>query len=135
MSEPGSADAENLTGVWNGIFRNSDGGSVSFTATLIESGSLLTGSTHERCSVFYCPHKTHLATLSGHRAGAAVTFVKTYDPPGYGFDTVVYDGQLNTGATEITGRWTIQPDLSGEFLMVRAARRVAAQTRKEAARV
>jgi hypothetical protein len=32
------AAAENLTGVWNGVFRQPLYGSVNFTATLIESG-------------------------------------------------------------------------------------------------
>jgi hypothetical protein len=135
MSERTSEDTDNLTGVWDGAFKNSDGGSVSFTATLIESGSLLTGSTHEPCALSYCPRKTHLANLSGRRSGRAVSFVKTYDPPGYGYDTVIYGGELNGDASEITGRWTIPPDLSGEFLMIRAARRAAVRTRKKVATV
>ena len=39
--------ADNLTGVWNGMFRQVLVGSVAFTATLIESGQHITGSTHE----------------------------------------------------------------------------------------
>jgi hypothetical protein len=75
---------ENLTGVWNGTFRQPFRGSIAFTATLIESGHHITGSTHEPCAQFACPRKTHLATLAGHHSGRAVSFVKTYDPPGFG---------------------------------------------------
>ncbi|MGO9631021.1 MAG: hypothetical protein ACLPXW_18805 [Xanthobacteraceae bacterium] len=45
--------ADNLTGVWNGMFRQVLVGSVAFTATLIESGQHITGSTHEECGQFY----------------------------------------------------------------------------------
>jgi len=51
---------ESLTGVWDGVFRQHTHGSVVFTATLIESGNQITGSTHERCTQFDCPRKTHL---------------------------------------------------------------------------
>jgi hypothetical protein len=39
---------ENLTGVWQGFYTYPGGiGSVAFGATLIETGSTLSGSTHE----------------------------------------------------------------------------------------
>jgi hypothetical protein len=135
MSEPDSQDLDNLTGVWNGMFKGAFGGSILFLATLIESGSLLTGATHEPCAVLSCPRKTHNATLSGHRRGRTVSFIKTYDPLGYGYDAVAYSGDLNADASEIAGMWTIAPDLSGEFLMVRATRRAATRARKKAVTV
>src|ERR1700733_9238068 len=83
MNQPGSRAAENLTGVWNGVFQQPHFGSVVFTATLIESANRVTGSTHEACALPGCPHSTHLALLSGGRQSRAVAFVKTYDPPGF----------------------------------------------------
>lgn len=50
-----------------------------------------------------------------------VSFVKRYEPPGYGFGTVLYEGTVNAEATEIDGRWRL-PSMSGTFLMVRSAR-------------
>ena len=126
---------ESLTGVWDGVFRQHTHGSVVFTATHIESGNQITGSTHERCTQFDCPRKTHLATLSGDRHGRAVSFVKTYDPPGFGYDAVMYSGELNSDASEIAGEWTIDVGLSGEFLMIRANRRARMRTRKKLAAV
>ena len=50
-------------------------------------------------------------------------FVKRYEPPGYGYDTVHYEGAVNAEATEIHGRWRIaDTGDSGAFLMVRAGR-------------
>jgi len=45
--------------------------------------------------------------LFGHRSGLSVSFLKSYDPPGSGFDTVNYSGELNADATEIAGIWSI----------------------------
>ena len=39
-------NAQDLTGVWNGLYSYADGRSVTFVATLIEHGSTLTGATH-----------------------------------------------------------------------------------------
>jgi len=41
--------AGDLTGVWNGMYRQILVGSVPFTATLIQSGDHIGGSTHEPC--------------------------------------------------------------------------------------
>jgi hypothetical protein len=78
-----------------------------------------------------CPRRTHNALLDGRRNGSVVSFTKTYDPPGFGYDTVIYEGTLNADATEIDGHWGIPRDrLSGKFLMIRssasASRRVGA---------
>jgi hypothetical protein len=135
MNEPKSRAADNLTGVWNGVFRQPNYGSVAFTATLIESGNQISGSTHEPCALLDCPRKTHLALLSGHRQGRTVAFVKTYDPPGFGYGTVTYAGELNGDASEIAGAWTIEGGFSGAFLMIRARRRAQARARKKRAAV
>ncbi|MGC2780233.1 MAG: hypothetical protein WA418_31800 [Bradyrhizobium sp.] len=133
MSEPSHPDPNDLTGIWDGLFKQPDTGRhVPFTATLIETGNLVTGSTHEPCILPVCPRKTHYATLSGRRAGLAVSFVKTYDPPGFGYDIVSYRGTLNGDATEIFGTWSIAL-LTGEFLMVRAGRKAAERVKKRLA--
>ena len=127
--------ADSLTGVWEGVYRQRVIGSVNFTATLIESANQLTGSTHEPCIVFDCPRRTHLATLAGDRQGRTVSFVKSYDPPGFGYDTVAYAGELNSDATEIAGIWTIGSGFSGEFVMTRSGRVSEVRTRKKLATV
>jgi len=116
------ADAQNLTGVWNGLYSYPNGRSVTFVATLIDSGSTLTGSTHEPCVGGDCPAGTLFATLLGGRSGSAVTFRKTYDGAGPRYGTVNYEGALNADATEIAGRWMIPGVWSGKFMMIRPLR-------------
>jgi hypothetical protein len=135
MNQSRSGAADDLTGVWNGVFQQPHFGSVTFTATLIESANQISGSTHERCALFGCPRGTHLALLSGRRLSRTVSFVKTYDPPGFGYGSVGYVGELNGDATEIAGTWTIEGGLSGEFLMIRARRRALARKRRKRATV
>jgi hypothetical protein len=137
VSQSEKANEDTLTGVWDGAFRQPVVGSVSFTATLIESGQQITGSTHEPCACaqYGCPRETHLAILAGHRQGRSVSFVKTYDPPGFGYDMVVYCGELNGDATEIAGRWSIKGGFSGEFVMMRPRRKAVVRARKELATV
>jgi hypothetical protein len=96
---------------------------VTFLATLIESGGALGGNVTEPCILPDCPLKTHNASIAGHRSGSAVSFVKRYEPPGYGYDTVSYEGMVNAEATEIDGRWRLRgTTLSGTFLMVRSTK-------------
>jgi hypothetical protein len=130
---------DNLTGVWDGTFVQSQVGMVTFLATLIESGGALGGNVTEPCILPDCPLKTHNASIAGHRSGSAVSFVKRYEPPGYGYDTVSYEGMVNAEATEIDGRWRLRgTTLSGTFLMVRStktAQSIATEERtKEPAR-
>ena len=132
MTERMREDRQNLTGVWHGLFTYATGQSVSFVATLIESGSHLGGATHEPCVASVCPSDTVYASLSGGRQGNSVTFVKSYDG-GAGPDyqnPVAYDGMLNGDATEIEGRWRIRGLLSGRFLMIRSAGKAEAVERK-----
>jgi hypothetical protein len=113
-------EAHDLTGVWSGMYKQAAVGSVPFTATLIQSGDYIGGSTHEGCIRDHCPRKTHLAILSGWRSGHAISFIKTYDPPGFGFDIVKYVGELNADGTEIAGVWSIGSVSFGAFVMTRA---------------
>lgn len=123
MTEP--AGGENLTGVWQGLYAYAHGQSVSFVATLIDSGASFSGTIHEP-SVF--GGDTIYATLAGTRQGSAVSFLKTYEKsagPEYA-SSVQYEGALNGDATEIEGRWTIRLfRLSGKFLMIRPAGKAA----------
>ena len=126
-----SDGAQNLTGVWNGLYTYPGGMSVAFVATLIEAGSHLSGSIHEPCVAAICLSDTMYATLSGSRQGNAVTFIKTYDGAGPDYQNpVAYEGRLNGDATEIEGRWIIRGLLSGTFLMIRSAGRAETVERK-----
>ncbi|HYP11164.1 MAG TPA: hypothetical protein VEQ86_06745 [Xanthobacteraceae bacterium] len=125
--------AQNLTGVWNGLYTYSDGRSISFVATLIDGGGSLTGTTHEPDSR---SNVTLYATLGGTHHDGAVTFTKTYERPDrYHRNPIFYTGALNGDSTEIEGRWVISPRASGKFLMTRPAPRRAkvAQTAFEKA--
>jgi hypothetical protein len=124
---------DSLTGVWDGTYTQPGVGIVTFLATLIESGGALGGSVTEPCAMPSCPLSTHNASIAGHRSGSAVSFVKRYEPPGYGYDTVSYEGTVNAEATEIDGRWKL-PGISGTFLMVRATRAAEASTTEQQAR-
>ncbi len=116
-----STEKWNLTGVWHGSYTYtythlSD--PVSFVATLIETASHFSGTTHEPHSFF---PETLYATVSGHRNGRAVAFTKTCQQGGiYYVSPIEYDGLLNEDGTEIEGRWTISREWSGKFLMIRS---------------
>ena len=131
MSESRGVDRRNLTGVWHGLYTYpGDLGSVSFVATVIDSGSFFSGSTHEPCAGG--PGGTLFATLSGSRHAGVVTFVKTYDRAGRRYrHPVAYEGALNEDATEIEGRWTIDRNWSGKFLMIRSVGRAEEVEQKE----
>ena len=110
-----------LTGVWDGSYIQPSVGMVTFVSTLIETGGSLSGSVTEPCMTAGCPVSTHNASIAGQRSGSAVSFVKTYEPPGFGYDKVFYEGAVNADATEISGRWRLGA-LSGSFLMVRSSK-------------
>jgi hypothetical protein len=124
---------DNLTGVWDGTFVQPQVGIVTFLATLIESGGALGGNVTEPCMTPSCPLSIHKASIAGHRSGNSVSFVKRYEPPGYGYDKVTYEGLVNADATEIDGRWRL-PGLSGTFLMVRSTKPAEAVATEEQAK-
>ena len=76
---------DDLTGVWDGTYIQPSVGMVTFLVTLIETGGALTGNVTEPCMLPNCPLRTHNASVAGHRSGSAVSFVKNYEPPGYGY--------------------------------------------------
>ncbi|WGS22308.1 MULTISPECIES: hypothetical protein [unclassified Bradyrhizobium] len=114
---------DNLTGVWDGTYVQPGVGVVTFLVTLIDASGALGGSVTEPCMMPGCPLSAHNASIAGRRSGKAVSLVKRYEPPGYGYDTVQYEGSVNAEATEIDGRWKIAgTSSSGTFLMVRSTR-------------
>lgn len=119
--------SDDLSGVWDGTYIQPGTGMVTFKATLIEAGGALEGHVTEPCSNPRCPLRTHGASITGHRSGHVVSFVNCYEPPGFGFDIVHYDGIMNGEATEIDGRWQL-PGSSGSFLMIRSSKRAQAVT-------
>jgi hypothetical protein len=135
MTERAPSGAENLTGVWNGLYTYPDGLSVSFVATLIESGRSLSGSVHEPCILRNSPNATLYATLTGTRQGSAVSFLKTYHDAGPNYGSAQYDGILSADCTEIEGRWAVMAMWSGKFLMIRSAGKAVEADRKESLRV
>jgi hypothetical protein len=123
---------DSLTGVWDGTFVQQQVGMVTFLATLIETGGALTGNVTEPCTVPGCPISTHNASIAGHRSGSAVSFIKRYDPPGHGYNSVSYEGSVNADVTEIDGRWKLPGTaVSGTFLMVRSSKPAEAVTTEE----
>jgi hypothetical protein len=69
----------------------------------------------------------------GHRFALrrAVSFVKRYQPPGYGYTHVFYTGTINADATEIDGHWMLaNNEGSGTFLMIRSGTPAKAVTRE-----
>ena len=129
MTERSRAGERNLTGVWHGLYTYPDGVSVSFVATLIESGSSLSGSTHEPSVLG--DGQTVNATLSGSRQQSLITFVKTYTGARFFYrDSIDYNGTLNGDGTEIERRWSIRSVWSGKFLMIRSAGKEEAVARK-----
>ena len=112
---------DSLTGVWDGTYTQPGVGIVTFLATLIETGGALGRNVTEPCATPGCPLSTHNASIAGHRSGSAVSFIKRYEPPGYGYNTVSYEGTVNAEATEIDGRWRLPgTTTSGTFLMIRS---------------
>jgi hypothetical protein len=134
MSENGAP--QSLTGIWNGLYSYSSGLSVSFVATLIDSGSVVSGTTHEPNVLGTNPGNTLYALLSGDRRSGAINFMKTYDEAAPGlYYPVQYEGALNGDATEIEGRWRIDDGTTGKFLMVRSNGKAVAVERKQRAKV
>lgn len=131
MTEVFRGSELSLTGLWNGLFsypRRYD--PTSFIAILIQSGSTVSGTVHEPPRITRIPGGVLFATLQGERAGADVTFLKTYDGTGGWTHSVAYEGVLSGDGTEIEGRWRIPGGWSGKFLMVRSGEKETSVVRK-----
>ena len=136
MADGSEESGTSLTGLWQGLFsypRLLEPGS--FVAILIESGSCVTGTTHEPAPPRSAMPGLLYATIDGRRSGSSVAFVKTYDGTGGRKHSVAYEGRLNGEGTEIEGRWQISRSWSGKFLMLRAGSGVRAEKRATLGRV
>jgi hypothetical protein len=127
---------ENLTGIWHGLYTYPVARArVLFDATLIESGSWLSGSTHEVSSAGPSKGQVIYATILGERSGGRVTFTKTYDGTAPGYAIVEYEGALSEDCSEIEGCWAIQKSWSGKFLMIRSTGKEQAVAHEVFARI
>ena len=107
----------NLTGVWLGLYSYPRAREpVTFTATLMEAGSSVSGTVHETVRGV-----TYTALLDGARDENTVAITKVYDDAKPHGKRIVYQGMLSTDGTEIEGRWIIPGSWSGKFLMIRSA--------------
>jgi len=122
--------SQSLTGIWHGIYSYPiPRAPVSFVATVIETASAVSGTTHEPCTIGGGPNDILYATLLGSRQDSAVAFVKSYDGANPHYGTVAYEGTLSPDGTEIEGRWIVAGNWSGKFLMVRSAGKAEAVAR------
>jgi hypothetical protein len=131
-----STPEQDLTGVWDGryvypmLLKP-----VFFTAVILQSGSSISGTIHEKPPNGPGAGKVRNASLEGELTGNAVHFVKVYEPVGGRKKApIIYDGVLNAEATEIEGRWRIAGNWSGTFMMVRSRGEEVAEEVKEKAR-
>ncbi|CAN1570464.1 hypothetical protein MCEMSEM23_03199 [Rhabdaerophilaceae bacterium] len=115
-----------LTGIWHGLYSYATQPEpVYFVATLIQSGSALTGTTHESEVGLSGSPLSLFAAIEGLVDNDIVRFSKGYDGS-EGWDHAVdYEGLLNEARTEIEGFWIIKPGPTqlgarGRFLMIRS---------------
>jgi hypothetical protein len=110
----------NLTGVWQGLYSYPAAvAPVPFTATVLESGAWVSGAVHEVAYDEYGVAEV-FSTLLGKRAGARLTFTKTYDGAAGWEHDVFYAGKLSVDGSEVEGTWTLPGEFSGRFLMIRS---------------
>jgi hypothetical protein len=134
------ATKASLTGIWHGLYTYaSQPEPVYFVATLIQSGSLLMGTTHESAEGRSGAPLTLFAGIDGRIDQDIVTFTKTYDGSHGWEHQVSYEGLLNPERTEIEGNWRITPSETqmgarGRFLMIRSSGASEAAVRRAFAR-
>jgi hypothetical protein len=122
-------DSANLTGVWQGLYSYDWGDDEGFVATLLHTGTMIYGSTHENDTRGWSDTPVLFALIEGRCDAAQVSFRKTYDGSGGWSHTVQYDGVLAPDGAEIQGTWFIPGEATGRFLMIRQDRvRQASQT-------
>lgn len=127
---------QSLTGIWHGLYTYmSQPEPVYFVATLIHSGSLLMGTTHESAEGRTGAPLTLFAAIDGQADQDIIAFTKTYDGSSGWNHAVEYEGLLNGERTEIEGHWVIAPGNGqmggrGRFLMIRSSGASEAAVRK-----
>lgn len=124
------AGHDNLTGVWHGLYTYPEFFEpVYFMASLIHSGSILSGTIHESEVGETGAPLTLYAGVSGSVDRPGVEFAKTYDGSGGWSHTVMYSGLLSSDGSEIEGSWTVA-GWSGRFLMMRSRQASEAKLRE-----
>jgi len=129
--------SDSLSGSWTGRYDYDNpayGTPVSFDAVLIETSGVLRGEVVEPNTFRKEATDTLIAVLNGTRSGSAVTFTKIYtdfEPTEHPH----YEGQINSTATRITGRWFFPslPGVKGTFLFARTSQAASRKKMKEAA--
>lgn len=115
----GASDLD-LSGDWIGIYNYPHSWPpTQFQAVLNDAGGRITGETREQDHAFTAG-ATLRALIDGRREGAAVTFVKVYEDEEFNSDFVRYDGTVQPGGDEISGRWEVPGVWAGSFIMTRA---------------
>jgi hypothetical protein len=115
-----SKRAESLTGVWHGLYSyEAFREPVYFVATLIDTGSHISGTTHESEIGEAGSPLTLFASIDGSKAEKSVHFTKLYDGSSGWDHSVAYNGRISPDASEIEGIWNIGAKASGKFLMIR----------------
>lgn len=124
------SDPLDVTGVWDGIFSYPRAMPPNnFTAELREENGRIVGETREPSDSPRDEASELHAFVEGTRSGTDVAFTKFYDSQRR-LRPIIYHGTLDADGNEISGRWTVQNDWSGMFLMTRRAKQAAAETRE-----
>ncbi|HWA01848.1 MAG TPA: hypothetical protein VG841_16190 [Caulobacterales bacterium] len=114
----GSAFADDLSGVWQGLYWGAGNQPTLFQVTLHDdAGPGFTGSTVELNNFGNEGDPFLLATLEGEVSDANITFTKTYDGTGAISHSVRYSGQI-VSDRRIVGTWAAG-GASGQFEMAR----------------
>jgi hypothetical protein len=131
-----SKDAVNLTGVWQGLYSyETIDEPVPFLATLLDTGSFLSGATQETCEVETRSRATPCAMIDGSRTARRVSFTKTYDGSAGWAHSVSYEGTVTADGAEIEGSWILPEGHCGRFIMVREAGKAQEVWKRKLARV
>ena len=130
------AGSDSLSGSWTGRFdydNVANGTPVSFDAVLTQSGSTIRGEIVEPNTFRPETTDTLLAVVTGTRSGSNVSFTKIYTDF-EDTDHPHYEGQINTTATRITGRWYFpsMSSIKGTFSLARTAEAAARKKAKTA---
>lgn len=115
------ARRSSLTGSWSGAYRYPGGRHETvFNAQIQESDGALVGTTQEPNDFLDATDTILHGEIDGHREGRSVTFTKFYN---HGHEnarhSIRYEGTADDKLTRVEGKWTIRPDWSGTFVMVR----------------
>ena len=115
------ARRSSLTGSWSGAYRYPGGRHETvFNAQIQESGGAFVGTTQEPNDFLDATDAILHGEIDGYREGRSVTFTKFYNHGHeYARHSIRYEGVADDKLTRIEGKWTIRPDWSGAFFMVR----------------